>query len=48
MAKKSATKGAAFVTGGAKRIGKAISLMLAVLGYDIALHYHHSAAFTRT
>lgn len=30
---------AALVTGGAKRIGRAISLGLASMGYDIALHY---------
>ncbi len=30
------------ITGGAKRIGQAISLMLSSLGYRIALHYHHS------
>ncbi|MFQ5441160.1 MAG: SDR family oxidoreductase [Thermodesulfobacteriota bacterium] len=29
----------ALVTGGAKRIGRAISLGLASMGYDIALHY---------
>jgi len=33
---------AALVTGGAKRIGKAIALSLAEAGYDIALHYNHS------
>lgn len=32
------------VTGGAKRIGFAISCALADLGYDIALHYHLSQA----
>jgi pteridine reductase len=35
-------KGAAIVTGGAKRIGRSIALGLADLGYDIALHYLHS------
>lgn len=33
---------AAFVTGGAQRIGKAIALALADRGFDIALHYHRS------
>jgi NAD(P)-dependent dehydrogenase (short-subunit alcohol dehydrogenase family) len=33
---------AALVTGGAKRLGKAISLRLASLGFDIALHYNNS------
>lgn len=32
----------AIVTGGSKRIGKAISLKLAELGYDIVLHYNKS------
>jgi NAD(P)-dependent dehydrogenase (short-subunit alcohol dehydrogenase family) len=30
------------VTGGAKRLGREMALMLAKLGYDIALHYHAS------
>ncbi len=34
----------AFVTGGAKRLGRAISLKLAEAGWDVALHYHHSGA----
>ncbi|MDP3981773.1 MAG: SDR family NAD(P)-dependent oxidoreductase, partial [Chlamydiota bacterium] len=33
---------AALITGGACRIGKAIAIHLASLGYDIALHYHCS------
>ena len=33
---------AALITGGAKRIGKAIALHLAQNGYDIALHYNTS------
>ena len=34
---------AALITGGAKRIGKEIALLLSVLGYDIALHHSRSA-----
>ena len=33
---------AALITGGAKRIGKEIALLLSVLGFDIALHYSRS------
>lgn len=33
------TSGAALVTGGARRLGRAMALKLAELGYDIALHY---------
>ena len=33
---------AALVTGGARRIGKAIALRLGSLGFDVALHYLHS------
>lgn len=36
------TKKSALITGGAKRIGKAIALYLAENGYDIALHYYTS------
>lgn len=32
------------ITGGAKRLGRAIALHLAQAGYDIALHYHGSTA----
>jgi pteridine reductase len=32
----------ALITGGSKRIGKAVALKLATLGYDIALHYNDS------
>ncbi len=32
----------ALITGGARRIGQAIALELASLGYNVALHYHHS------
>ena len=35
---------AALVTGGAVRLGRAIALDLAAVGYDIVLHYGHSAA----
>lgn len=33
---------AALITGGGKRLGKAMSLYLAERGYDIAVHYNHS------
>lgn len=33
---------AALITGGGKRLGKAMSLYLAERGYDIAIHYNHS------
>ena len=33
----------AIVTGGARRVGRAIALALAAEGCDIALHYHNSA-----
>ena len=38
------TSGIAFVTGGAKRLGRAIALRLAANGWDVAIHYHHSRA----
>jgi len=34
---------AALITGGGKRLGKAIALSLAQRGYDIAVHYNHSS-----
>ena len=36
-------KGWALITGSAKRIGRAIALDLAANGWDIIVHYHHSA-----
>ena len=44
MVKKNKTQGVALITGGAKRIGKAICLSLSSSGYKIALHYHKSGA----
>lgn len=35
--------GWAMVTGGARRLGRAIVLELAAAGYDALIHYHHSA-----
>lgn len=35
-------KGTVLITGGARRVGKAIALALARHGYNIALHYHQS------
>lgn len=34
----------ALVTGAAKRLGQAIALALAARGWDVAVHYHHSAS----
>lgn len=36
------TNGTALITGGAKRLGRAIAVRLAELGFDIALHYNTS------
>lgn len=38
----SESRAAALVTAGAKRIGRVLSLRLAQMGYDIALHYNSS------
>jgi NAD(P)-dependent dehydrogenase (short-subunit alcohol dehydrogenase family) len=37
------SRGTVLVTGGAKRIGRAISIKLASKGYSIAVHYHQSS-----
>jgi len=34
----------ALITGGAKRVGRAIAIELAQAGCDVAIHYHHSKA----
>jgi len=39
---------AALVTGGARRIGRAIALDLAAHGWDVAVHYNRSAADAET
>ena len=39
-----ATRKVALVTGGAVRVGRALSIGLAEAGYDLAVHYHSSAA----
>lgn len=44
----SVTVGTALITGGAKRLGKAIALDLAAQGWDIALHYFSSAEAAKT
>ena len=40
-------KKAVIITGGAKRVGAALTRHFAKSGYDIALHYNHSAAEAR-
>ena len=44
MTEARASRGAALVTGGAKRIGRAICLELAAAGFDVAVHHRDSHA----
>ena len=44
----SAVRGVALVTGGARRIGRAICLTLAKAGFDVAVHHHASGEDART
>ncbi|HEY9842245.1 MAG: SDR family oxidoreductase [Candidatus Sericytochromatia bacterium] len=37
-------QGAALITGGSKRLGRAMALCLAARGYDLAIHYHTAEA----
>jgi NAD(P)-dependent dehydrogenase (short-subunit alcohol dehydrogenase family) len=41
-------RGVALVTGGARRIGRAIALALAQSGWDVAVHYHRSEKQARS
>lgn len=43
----STSRKVALVTGGAVRVGRALSLGLAEAGYDVAIHYHSSATAAR-
>lgn len=43
MTEASASRGGALVTGGAKRIGRAICIELAAAGFDVAIHHRASA-----
>lgn len=47
MTEPSADRGAALVTGGGKRIGKAICLELARAGFDVAIHHRGSGDAAR-
>jgi pteridine reductase len=47
MTEKHKAQGTALVTGGARRIGKAICLSLSSMGYKVALHYHRSSREAR-
>jgi NAD(P)-dependent dehydrogenase (short-subunit alcohol dehydrogenase family) len=42
------TKGTVLITGAAKRLGRAMSLHLASLGYSVAIHYNHSEKEAKT
>ncbi|NBB66042.1 SDR family oxidoreductase [Pseudomonas sp. ODNR1LW] len=46
-ASSSAGRGVALVTGGARRIGRAICLTLARAGFDVAIHHHASGEEAR-
>jgi NAD(P)-dependent dehydrogenase (short-subunit alcohol dehydrogenase family) len=48
MTDQSSSRRIALVTGAAKRVGRAIALGLANAGWDVAIHYHRSAADAET